>query len=219
MFRHVAFIDAMQPRDHRAAGRTASVLGMVAAGVTLLLGIGQLVADRADPTDVLITTAIAGLIVLLAWTARGLGASHSWLWAAAPFIAVAMIVGLDLFTHDSSLSAQVFLLFPALFAASQLHREGVLLVVTAAIAAEALITFGMQPWRHAIIDGGYMAAAIVTTAALLTVAEEHRERLIKQLERQAAIDPLTGLVTRRVLDDAARAALSGAASRNGTARH
>ena len=91
------------------------------------------------------------------------------------------------------------------------------MVLIAVVAGEALITFGMQPWQNAIIDCGYMTAAIVTTAALLTVAEEHRERLISQLERQAAIDPLTGLVTRRVLDDAAQAALSGAASPTGTA--
>lgn len=128
-----------------------------------------------------------------------------------------MIVGLDFFSKDSSVAAQVFLLFPTLFAASQLRRAGVAAVVTVTIAAECLITFGMQPWRHALVDAGYVTSAIVATAALLTVAEEHRERLIAQLERQAAIDPLTGLVTRRVLDDAARAALSGAASVAGTA--
>ena len=62
-----------------------------------------------------------------------------------------------------------------------------------------------------------MTAAIVTTAALLTAAGERQEKLVALLERQAAIDPLTGLVTRRVLDDAAQAAMSGAASEGGTA--
>jgi diguanylate cyclase (GGDEF)-like protein len=217
MFRRVSFVSAMQPRDHRAAGRTASVLGIVAAGVTLLLGVGQLVAGEADPGDIMITIVIAALIVGIAWAARRLGADRPWVWAAAPFVAVIAIAGLDFFTQDSSLAAQVFLLFPALFAASQLRREGVLLALAATIAADLLVTFGMQPWQHAIIDAGYMTAAIVATAALLTLAEEQREQLITQLERQAAIDPLTGLVTRRVLDDAARAALSGAASPAGTA--
>jgi len=207
----------MQPRDYQAAGRTASVLGMVAAGATLLLGIGQLFAGEADPIDILITIVIAALIVAIAWTARRLRADHSRIWAAAPFIALTAIVGLDFFSQDATLAAQVFLLFPALFAASQLRREGVVLAVTATIAAELLITFGMLPWERAIIDAGYLTAAIVATAALLTVAEERREQLISQLERQAAIDPLTGLVTRRVLDDAARAALSGAANPAGTA--
>jgi diguanylate cyclase (GGDEF)-like protein len=217
MFGQVSFLAAMQPRDHRAAGRTVSVLGMVAAGVTLLDGVGQLVTGDANPIDIVITIVIAALIVAVAWTTRRLGAKHSRTWAAAPFVALAAIVGLDFFSRDASLAAQVFLLFPALYAASQLRREGVVLAVAATIAAELLITFGMQPWQQAIIDSGYMTAAIVTTAALLTVAEEHREQLITLLERQAAIDPLTGLVTRRVLDDAARAALSGAASAAGTA--
>jgi len=217
MFGRVSFLAAMQPRDHRAAGRTVSVLGVVAAGVTLLDGLGQLVAGDANPIDIVITIVIAALIVAIAWTTRRLGAEHSLIWAAAPFAALAAIVGLDFFTQDSSLAAQVFLLFPALYAASQLRREGVVLAVAATITAELLITFGMQPWQQAIIDSGYMTAAIVTTAGLLTVAEERREQLITLLERQAAIDPLTGLVTRRVLDDAARAALSGAASAAGTA--
>jgi len=217
MFRRVCFLAAMQPRDHRAAGRTVSVLGVVAASVTLLDGVGELIRGEANPTDIMITIVIAALIVAIAWTARRLNSDHSLIWAAAPFVAVTAIVGLDFFSRDSSLGAQVFLLFPALFAASQLRREGVLLAVAATIAAELLITFGMQPWEQAITDSGYMTAAIVTTAGLLTVAEEHRDRLITLLEHQAAIDPLTGLVTRRVLDDAARAALSGAASPAGTA--
>lgn len=124
---------------------------------------------------------------------------------------------MDFFSRDSSAAAQVFLLFPTLFAASPLRRAGVVIVVTVAVAAEILITFGMQPWQHALIDAGYVTSAIVATAALLTVAEEHRERLVALLERQAAIDPLTGLVTRRVLNDAASAALFGAASTDGTA--
>jgi diguanylate cyclase (GGDEF)-like protein len=210
-------IDALQPRDAVSAGRTASVLGLVAATVTLLLGVANAAAEDATPTDLLITIGVAALVAAVARSARRLTASNRATWAAAPFVGIAMIVGLDLFSRDSSVAAQVFLFFPALFAASQLRPSGVRIVVAATIAAECLITFTMQPWRHAMLDAGYVTAAIVATAALLALAEHQREGLITQLERQAAIDPLTGLVTRRVLDDAARAALSGAASAAGTA--
>lgn len=213
----MSFVDALQPRGHVAAGKTASVLGMVAAGVTVLLGVAHAAAERADPVDLLITAGVACVIAAVAWSARRLEARHRWTWAAAPLIGIVLIVALDFFSRDSSVAAQVFLFFPALFAASQLRRKGVIIVLTATIAAEFLITFGMQSWQLAIIDAGYVTSAIIATAALLTVAQEHAERLIIQLERQAAIDPLTGLVTRRVLDDAARAALSGAASAAGTA--
>jgi GGDEF domain-containing protein len=40
---------------------------------------------------------------------------------------------------------------------------------------------------------------------------------VVKLQQQAAVDPLTGLVTLRVLDDATAAALSSASSRDGTA--
>jgi diguanylate cyclase (GGDEF)-like protein len=43
-----------------------------------------------------------------------------------------------------------------------------------------------------------------------------QDRLIAQLRRQAAIDPLTGLVTRRVLDEATQSAITGAEAQVGT---
>ena len=61
-----------------------------------------------------------------------------------------------------------------------------------------------------------MAAALVTTSVILIRAGERQAALVAKLERQAAIDPLTGLVTRRVLDEAAQSAMSGAASEEGT---
>ncbi len=57
----------------------------------------------------------------------------------------------------------------------------------------------------------------ITTAALLVKAGQRQDVLIAKLQHQAAIDPLTGLATRRVLDQAAMSALSGAASGDGTA--
>ena len=51
---------------------------------------------------------------------------------------------------------------------------------------------------------------------MLIVAGERQDALVAELRRQAAVDPLTGLVTRRVFDEAATSALSGAASEQGT---
>jgi diguanylate cyclase (GGDEF)-like protein len=62
-----------------------------------------------------------------------------------------------------------------------------------------------------------VSCALLTTVALLVVAGERQDVLVDQLQRLAAIDPLTGLATRRVLDRAAQSALSGSASGEGTA--
>lgn len=207
----------MQPRDHGVAGRTASILGMVAAAVTLIFAVGQLLGRQAEPVDIVVTVVAAALIVVAGLAARLLGDAHPGVWAAWPFAATALIVALDFLTGDATLSAQVFLIFPALYAASELRRQGVILVVLAVVLSEWLITTAMLPSERAIVEAGYMTAAIVATAALLTLAGERQERLVAQLERHAAIDPLTGLVTRRVLDEAARSSLSGTASGEGTA--
>lgn len=207
----------MQPRDHRVAGRTASTLGMVAAAVTLVFAIGQLVDDEAAVIDIVVTVVAAALIVVAGLSARLLGDAHPWVWAGWPFAAISLIVALDFLTGDATLSAQVFLIFPALYAASELRRPGVVVMVIAVILAGWSVTTVMLPWERAIVEASYMSAAIVATAALLTLAGERQERLVTQLERQAAIDPLTGLVTRRVLDEAASSALTGAASAQGTA--
>jgi diguanylate cyclase (GGDEF)-like protein len=159
----------------------------------------------------------AALIMVGGWSMRRRSHAHRLTWAAWPVGATAVIIALDLLSHDASAAAQIFLMFPALYAASQLRRPGVVVIVISLVTAEWVITFGQLPFGTALEDAGYMSAAIITTAALLTAACERQVKLVELLERQAAIDPLTGLVTRRVLDDAASAAMSGSASGTGTA--
>ena len=122
----------------------------------------------------------------------------------------------DLITRDSSVAAQIFFVFPILYGASQLRPPGVVVLVVASLLGEAVVVGTQLPVREAVYDGGYVAAALVTTGALLMVSSERQARLVARLEEMAAIDPLTGLVTRRVLDEAATSALSGAGSERGT---
>jgi len=68
-----------------------------------------------------------------------------------------------------------------------------------------------------VVSVGYVGAVMVTTAGLLVLAGERQELLVDKLRQAAAVDSLTGLVTRRVLDQAAQSALSGAAHQEGTA--
>lgn len=213
----VPVIDWMQPRDQHAAGHTASTLGLVAGGVTLIFATGELVGRTTRPMDFIVTLIAAGVMALSVWSAKWWSDVYPTVWAVAPFLATVLIVALDFLSSDATLSAQVFLLFPALFAASQLRRRGVLLVVGAVVIAECLVTFLMLPPERATVEAAYMIAAIVATATLLTIAGERQENLINTLERQAAIDPLTGLVTRRVLDESAQSALSRAGGGPGTA--
>ena len=209
------FVESLQPRDHRAAGRTVFTLCLVAAGVTLVFALFQFAESRST-ADMAVTVIAVGVIAAAGWAARELSGSHRLGWAVCPLLGTVLIVVVDLLTADGTLTAQVFLFFPALYGASQLRRRGAVIVTSTVVTAEWAIILVMLPLHIAIVQGAYMTAALVTTAALLTFAGERQDRLVTLLERQAAIDPLTGLVTRRVLDEAAVSALSGAAGHGGT---
>ena len=209
------FVESLQPRDHAAAGRTVFILCLVAAGVTLLFAMVQFISTRSAST--LLISIMAGIIIVAGgWAARQLAGGHRLGWAVCPLLGTMLIVVVDVLSADGTLTAQVFLFFPALYGASQLRRPGAIIVTATVVAAEWAITLVMLPLEVAVLQGSYMTAALVTTAALLTLAGERQDHLIGMLARQAAIDPLTGLVTRRVLDEAAVSALSGAAGHGGT---
>ncbi|MGS0684351.1 GGDEF domain-containing protein [Nakamurella sp. GG22] len=187
----------------------------MAAGVTLVFALFQFASTRSA-ADMAVSVIAVAVIAAAGWAARELGGGHRVGWAVCPLLGTVLIVLVDLLTADGTLTAQVFLFFPALYGASQLRRRGAVIVTSTVLAAEWAIVLAMLPLQVAVVQGTYMTAALVTTAALLTLAGERQDRLVTLLERQAAIDPLTGLVTRRVLDEAAVSALSGAAGHGGT---
>jgi diguanylate cyclase (GGDEF)-like protein len=137
-------------------------------------------------------------------------------WVCPPLLGVVAIVGLDLSTRDASAAGQVFLCLPVLYAAAQLRWFGALIATVGAVAGDALVVFSLEPAARAFPDCAYVSATCVTMALVLVRARNRQEALVAQLRRAAAIDPLTGLVTRRVLDEATLAAL-GAAEAEGTA--
>jgi diguanylate cyclase (GGDEF)-like protein len=213
----MTFLDIMLPRDHRAAARSVSILCAVGAVVSVVFAPLQPPEQQAGPTAMLIGGGVIGVVVLLAILARHFHEANRLAWIASPLLAVAAIVVVDLLTHDSSVSAQIFLAFPILYGASQLRVAGSVVLTAVSLVGELVVVGVQLPVREAFVDAGYVAAALVTISVLLTVSTERQARLVARLEQMAAIDPLTGLVTRRVLDQAASSALSGAMSDEGTA--
>jgi GGDEF domain-containing protein len=96
-----------------------------------------------------------------------LSARHQAAWALCPFLAVAAVAALNLSSAEASVSAPVFLFFPAV---RRVHLR-------------------RQHYRR--------------------IRCQHQTSLVRWLKDLAAIDPLTGLLKRRVLDDIARRALTG----------
>jgi diguanylate cyclase (GGDEF)-like protein len=206
----------MQPRSRSSAVRCVGTLVGVAAVVSVAF-----MPIQPGRRDLTLTGAVANLVgvalvVAGCWLSRHRRLPAMTAWALGPLLAVAAIVEVDFLTSDASVAAQIFLFFPTLYGASQLRRAGAVVMTTASVVGEVVVVVSMLPLREAAADIGYVSAALVTTAALLVLSGERQAELVARLEHLAAIDPLTGLATRRVLDEAAQTALSGAASVEGT---
>jgi diguanylate cyclase (GGDEF)-like protein len=200
----------MQPRDAHVAARTVSILCLVAAIPSTFFAV--VVPSTHGRLAVLPTVGIPVLVLVASWCLRYLSGRAVWAWLVFPYLAIAIIAAMDVLTADVSLSAQVFLLFPVLFAASQLPAAGAYGVAGVAVSADLVVVFLLEPSRPAAVDATYLAAALLTTTLLLVRAGQRQAVLVAELQRLAAIDPLTGLVTRRILDETAEVALSRTAN-------
>lgn len=198
-----------------AAKRVIFGLTTVGAGTTALFAGFFPTAQTRSGTAL----TVVGCLLIIA-LASGMVARKScalWMWVAYPFAAVAIIAVLDLGSRDASFTAQIFFIFPVLYAGAQLGRAAAGAVTAAAIGADLGITLAQLAWPTAVVDASFLAAAVIAATTLLVVAGERNDVLIAELEHHAAIDPLTGLVTRRVLDRVASAALQVSSSNLGTA--
>ena len=210
----MTFADRFLPRNQTVAGWVLFVLTGVAAGLTIVFTIAF------PPGPALEGAVTIALCVGLIAIAAGLVAtrrSPAWLWASYPFMAIAFIAVLDVITRDASVTAQVFFFFPVLYAGAQLRRTAAIAVCAASIAGEATVSLLVASGGKTGADLAFVAAALATAGVLLLHSGERNDRLIAQLEQQAAVDPLTGLMTRRVLDTAVKSALDGAGDTAGTA--
>ena len=80
--------------------------------------------QSAGPTAMLVSGGVIALVIVLAVLARYFREANRLAWTVGPLLAVASIAVVDLLTDDSSVSAQIFLVFPALYGASQLRVAG-----------------------------------------------------------------------------------------------
>lgn len=164
-----------------------------------------------------IVVPVVSLVVGCAWLLTRSHREARLAWAIFPILTIVTVAVLDLVTRDASIAAQVFLTFPALYGASQLRRPGAIVLTAASVSADIVIAMSMLPTRQAFVDIVYVGTAIITSSGLLVFAGERRAALLEILRQQAAIDPLTGLATRRVLDQAASSVLAAAHNTTGTA--
>ncbi|MEX5721069.1 GGDEF domain-containing protein [Geodermatophilus maliterrae] len=104
-----------------------------------------------------------------------------------------------------------------LYTASQLRAPVAAVVTALTIGCDVTVLALIEPPAEALVDAVFIGTVLAATAGLIILFRNRVERLMGALERQAAVDTLTGLVTRRVLDDALSSALSASSTPEGTA--
>ena len=121
-------------------------------------------------------------------------------WIVVPFLATATIVVLNVVSNDASTGAQLFFLWPVLYAATFLSRRIVVGVLLAVWAGEAAVVFPVLELGAAVYDAAAMIIALSMSAIVVVTLRERRDQLLTVLETQAMADPLTGLPNRRSFD-------------------
>jgi len=153
------------------------------------------------PGGWVVTVAFAALVALCGLTMVAIPRrAPGWAPAALAALSGAMVLVLDLWTDDSSFGAQIYLGWPALFAAFYLRPLGAWLLTLQAVAAQVVLLAMEEGVVGILRDTPAHLATFGLVTALLTTAGDRQERLTKRLRREAAQDALTGLSSRRAFD-------------------
>ncbi|MGY1856549.1 GGDEF domain-containing protein [Modestobacter sp. SYSU DS0290] len=208
----------MRARDPRAAARTAlPIIAVVAVVMAVFTFFG--------PNSVSATTRTASwgtVALLLAVGVLLRSASADWLDRTGLFVflgvlGVVLVCAMNVITNDPSAAAQAFLSFPVLWVAAHLRRAAVAVVTSIAVLLDAAVLLVLLPVEPALTDLVFFGSVLVVISLMLVRAGDVQERLVAALHQQASVDSLTGLVNRRVLDEALTGALAAPLHPQGTA--
>jgi diguanylate cyclase (GGDEF)-like protein len=209
---------ALRAREPRAAARTAALVLVVCAGMlALVAGVGPLGPD--DASRGVMVSCVLGLLVVAAGFARIpprlLDRVGAFLGLAVGGVTV--LTALSLASGSSSTRVQAFLAFVVVYAGFHLRTAGAVVATAVAVLSGGVVFLHEHTFQAALADGVFFGAMLAVIGGLLTRAMSAQDRLVSALQRQADVDSLTGLVTRRVLDEALDVELSGGCPGEGTA--
>jgi diguanylate cyclase (GGDEF)-like protein len=188
-----------QLRDEHGASRAVAYLMMTAAPfifLTFLLVPGQPVSHLVAVSVTCVVLAVGGLV-----SRFRPDRVPRWFWWFAPFFAIMVVTGMNLVTEDASTGAQLFYLWPVLYAANFLSRRVVYITMAGVSLTEASVVFPLLPTvGDAVSDWVSLSVAMTLIAILVLILRGRNERLRDVLEAQALADSLTGVANRRSFD-------------------
>jgi diguanylate cyclase (GGDEF)-like protein len=201
LVRRAAADPLIAPRDRHIATRAVASLMLAGAAFVGVLSLFVPGYGGTTPFQHGVTYA-AGVLVAI-------GGVVCWryphripdgFWAGVPIGAVVLIGGLNYLTSDVTAGAQLFFLWPTLYAATFLNRRLIYAVLVCVFVAEALLVFALETPASAAADlAGLMTALTMATVVIVTL-RRRLDELLGSLESQALEDELTGLANRRAFD-------------------
>ncbi|MCF6737424.1 diguanylate cyclase [Blastococcus sp. KM273129] len=214
----MTFPSCLRTREPRAAARTAVVVLAICAGMLALVGLlGPAGEGGAGPA--VIWACVAGLVAVAALfhvvPAERLDRAGAFLLLAV--VGVTVLCVLAVYGGGTSTRSQAFLAFVVLYAGFHLRVVGAVLATVVAVVADAVMIFDIAPANGAVTDFVFSGAMLGVVGGLLIRATGNQERLVAALRQQADVDALTGLVTRRVFDQALEERRAASAAGAGTA--
>jgi diguanylate cyclase (GGDEF)-like protein len=205
-----------EPRDPVVASKIAT--GFICSASTISLVFASSSTASSDVAGLVLSYVLpVALVVLSVVLLKYRPRVPLLVWPLVPLAGVVVIAVLDISTRDASVGAQIFFLFPVLYAASQLRRAGAYAIAIIAAICEGYVVFDLEVPVTAAADFCYVTGTLFAMSVMLVGAVERQQRLVDKLRHLADIDPLTGLATRRVMVDAARASLAPGAPGGGAA--
>lgn len=208
---------SLHPRDEVFAGRALSALFAISAG--LVAAYVAMAPPTMPGTGYAIAAALVAALLVCAALLHVVPAARltRWgVWGLCPVAGVGVIALVTLALPEEIALAHPLLGLCVLYAGSQLRGPAATVVTVLAVAADTAVLAVVETPRAAAVDAVFVAAVLGSTAVLLVQVMDRVERLVSALQQQVGLDSLTGLVSRRVLDDALAAALATPLSRDGS---
>lgn len=199
----------LRAREPASAARAAA--GLTAFSGLLLLPWALFLPTRLDLGPLLGCVAVALLLIaasvgLLRGDADRL--DHAGALTAVPALGSLVVGVINWFTQDTSAAAQIFLVVPVLLGATQLRGHGALLATGLGVLVSGGATVLVDPSTQGITDAVVVGSAMLAVTLVLVRSADHRERAFDVVHRQATADGLTGLLSRRAIDEVLVSALS-----------
>ncbi|MEV4640988.1 GGDEF domain-containing protein [Actinoplanes sp. NPDC049548] len=187
-------------RDLHGAARAVAYLTLAGAPYLLVTGVLTPNISHLGVVGVVIAFVAVAAIGVICWRRPALMPRS--FWYIAPILATVLITVLNMATNDASTGAQLFYLWPVLYAANFLGRSVIQLNLALIFAGDAVAVFTILGASRGLADWVAMVLASTMTAVVVSSLRTRADKFREVLERQANADALTGLANRRSFTEA-----------------